>query len=173
MLVNTNRKLKVLQLKNLRSMRIAIVIISLALASCATNSKSRWAAMGIAAPIGASMGALSAPPRERAELHALAWGSAFVALASVIGEYHFGDDEELEKLRKKVKDFENTFQPKLLNEGSGYLNHPSLDNTKPFKWKIYKIDKWVGDETIKYHQDLMLKVEPTEKLEKKNEEKSD
>ncbi len=138
-----------------------------------TNSQYRWATMGIAAPIGAGVGALSAPDREKKAYHALAWASAFVAASAIFGNYHYSDDKEIEKLRKQVKDYENSLRPHLLNEGSGYLKHPSLDKTKPVKWKVYKIDKWVQEnEATKYHQDLMLKLEPMAKGKGKNQDKS-
>ena len=157
---------------------IVLGLSCLILMSCATNSKSRWLTIGVAAPIGAGVGALSAPPTEKPEMHAFAWSSVFVAIAAIIGNYHFSDDEELKNLRTQVRNFEKASLPKLIDKGQGYLKHPFLGETKLKNWKLYKIDKWVEeDENTRIHQDLMFKVAPIEddstkkKIEK--EDKSD
>ena len=130
--------------------------------SCATNSQSRWAAMGLAAPFGAGVGALTAPEDEKSEFHALAWGSTFVAIAAILGGYYYNDDEDLGKLRTEVEMLK-AIKFDLIDEGVGYSN-PLKKNKNSVKWKIYKIDQWVpGGKNIKYHRDLMIKKGENEK----------
>ena len=144
---------------------LLICFFSLSIVSCATNSKSRWAAVGIAAPLGAGVGALSAPEREKPEFHAFTWGSAFVAMAALLAGYYYSDDQELEKLRKEVEALRNP-KLELITEGEGYLKGSLKNEKEPVKWKVYKIDRWTPDgEDVMYHQDLMIKKE-----KKSNEE---
>ncbi len=148
--------------------QLLVVILSMTLASCATNSQSRWVTIGIAAPIGAGVGALSAPRKEKPEFHALTWGALFAAGAAIFGNYYYNDDKEIERLRSELDLLKNP-QLEILTQGEGYFKDPITGNKSEnlVKWKIYKIDKWVSDgKNTKYHQDLMA---TTEKVEAKKE----
>ena len=138
---------------------ISIIVLSSILTACATNRKSKWLMVGVAAPVGAGVGALSAPHDEKTEFHAITWAGIFFAAATILGDYYYNDDKELANLRSKIKSFEN---PKfeLITEGTGSFKDPLTKNSSPVNWKVYKIDKWVSDgEDTKYHQDLMIKKE--------------
>ncbi len=132
---------------------------------CATNSKSRWAAMGLAMPIGAGVGLATTPVNEKPEFHALTWGSAFIAATALFGNYYFNDDEELKKLRLENTTLKSKSEFQLITEGKGFFKTPfEKKRTKKVKWKVYKMDKWISDgENRKFHQDMMI-----EKINTKN-----
>ena len=146
--------------------KLFIIALSMTLVSCATNSQSRLAVMGIAAPMGAGIGALSAPKKERPEFHALTWGAVALASAAFFGHYYFNDDKEINRLRSEIKYLK---EPKLemVTKSKGYFKNPPSKGKEVIRWKVYKIDQWISvGEDIKYHRDLMIK---REKAPAKNE----
>lgn len=139
---------------------------------CATHSQSRLLAIGVSAPLGATIGGVTAPEDEKPEFHALTWGSVFMAATAVLANFYFSGDEELAKLRQENFDLKNKPDFQLITEGEGYFQKTFTDKGKtPVKWRVYKIDRWISDgENKKYHQDMMIeriiKDEKTKKQEK-------
>ena len=153
-----NRLLKIRM--KVRLPLLLFLAFSIFLSSCATSSQSRWASMGLAAPVGILVGALSAPENEKPTYHAFAWGSAFVAGAAIFGNYYYSDDKEMGSLREELMRLKSPPRFELLTEGEGYFNDPLKNTETPVSWKVYKIDKWIpSGEGIKYHQDMMIKRE--------------
>lgn len=138
------------------------------LTGCATNQKSRWMLMGAALPIGAGVGAATAPSDERPEFHALTWGATLVALSALFGNYYFSNEKELKKLRQENLSLKNKPKFKLITKGKGVFKSPfSKKGEKEVQWKVYKIDQWISDgENRKIHQDLMIEKYRKEKNEK-------
>ena len=148
---------------------VSIIFITVFIVGCATNSQSRWAVMGIAAPIGAGVGALSVPEDEKPEFHALTWGAIFVAAAAIAGGYYYNDDKEIERLRgenERLRVLTKSPKFEFITEGQGYFKETfSKGEKKPVKWKVYKMDRWIPDgEDRKYHQDMMI-----ERVERRKE----
>lgn len=134
-----------------------IIVMCSHFIGCATNSKTKWAMMGIAAPFGAGIGASTAPKDEKPEFHAFAWGAAFTAVAAIVGGYYFNDDDELARLKKENEAYKNMPKFELIKEGEGYLKKSLKKGEKPVKWKVYKTDQWVPDgEERQFHRDMMI-----------------
>ena len=143
--------------------KLLIYICTLSIfGGCATGQKSRLMLMGAALPIGAGVGAATAPSDERPDFHALTWGATFVALSALFGNYYFSNEEELKKLRQENSFLKNKPKFKLITKGKGVFKTPfSQKGQKEVQWKVYKIDQWIPDgENRKIHQDLIIEKIP-------------
>ncbi len=153
-----------------------IVIVSCFLTSaCATNTKSRWTLMGVAAPVGGVVGYSTAPDDEKPAAHAFLWSAAFTAVAAIIGNYYFSDSKEIETLRAENNALKSVPKFEVITEGKGQFTVPgdSPNAKKSGVYKIKKIDLWVDDgPNTKIHQDLRIEkqLEPASKKESKSAE---
>ncbi len=157
----------------MKKMSLFILTISLT-SACATNSKSRWAMMGAAAPVGGVIGYSTAPDDEKPEAHAFLWSAVFVAAAAIIGNYLYSDDKELSSLRAENQTLKTKPNFELIseNEEKFYVPSGTVGEYKKGKYKVKKIDVWVDDgPNAKIHQDLRLELNMNEKSKDKKSEK--
>lgn len=146
--------------------RIALLILIISFTSaCATNSKTRWALMGAAVPVGGAIGYSTAPDDEKPAAHAFLWSAVFVSIAAIAGNYFYSDDKELEALRaeKNKPNFELVSE----KEGKFYVPTGKLGEYSKGKYKVKKIDQWIDEgPNAKVHQDMRLElIMPNEKKE--------
>ena len=144
--------------------RIALLILIISFTSaCATNSKTRWALMGAAVPVGGAFGYSTAPDDEKPAAHAFLWSAVFVSIAAIVGNYFYSDDKELEVLRaeKNKPNFELVSE----KEGKFYVPTGRLGEYSKGKYKVKKIDQWIDEgPNAKVHQDMRLElIMPNEK----------
>lgn len=132
------------------------------LSGCATNSKTRWALMGTAAPVGAVVGYSTAPDDEKPAAHGFLWAAAFTAIAGVVGNYFFSDDKELDSLRAENSVLKSVPKFEMLGQDKGRFIIPGEKNsgTKPGNYKVKRIDVWVEDgPNARIHQDMRVEKE--------------
>lgn len=144
------------------------LVLSFVLTGCATNSKTRWALMGTAAPVGVVVGYSTAPEDEKPAAHGFLWAAAFTAIASIIGNYFFSDEKELAALREENNAVKSIPKFEVLGQDRGRFAVPgdAQKGTKSGNYKIKRIDVWVEDgPNARIHQDMRVEkeIEPENK----------
>ena len=152
--------------------KLLIFALSLLTVSCASNQKSRVAATLLGALAGGAVGAATAPKEERTELHALYWAGLTGIASSVVANYYFNDERDIEMMRlendklKSQLDFFQSGPSTLLKETAGPADRKFFSKGKA-RIKLYKIDQWVDEgPDKKYHRDQMIEISPLEKADK-------
>ncbi|QDK39665.1 hypothetical protein [Bdellovibrio sp. NC01] len=148
----------------------ALLVLSIFLASCATNQKSRLAATAIGVGVGGVIGAATAPSDERPELHAMYWGGIIGVVTAVAANYYWNDEKDIdvmklenEKMKAQLDYFQNGPAPILLKSKTGPADRRYFQSGKA-NIKMYQIDRWVEDgPTRRYHQDMLIETLPIEK----------
>lgn len=147
----------------------ALLVLSIFLASCATNQKSRLAATAIGVGVGGVIGAATAPSDERPELHAMYWGGIIGVVTAVAANYYWNDEKDIDVMKlenEKMKaqlDFFQNGPATLLKTTKGPADRRYFQSGKA-TIKLYKIDKWVDEgPNKKFHQDQMIEILPIEK----------
>lgn len=145
------------------------ILLAFFATACATNSKTRWALMGAAVPVGGAIGYSTAPDDEKPESHAFLWSAVFVSAAAIIGNYYFSDDKELEKLKAEAN--KPNFELVTEKEGKFYVPTGKVGEYSKGKYKVKKIDQWIDEgPNAKVHQDMRLElVIPNDKKEGNSE----
>ncbi len=161
-------------MKRIKTLLIYLSILGLLIPNfgCATNSKTRWAMMAGAAPIGAGVGYASAPSGEKESAHAGLWAAVFALGAAIIGNYFFSDEKELKAKRKEVSDLKQEVFD--LNNPPAFVPEPGSDlgrfvypegatSKDEAKYKIIKKTDWLKINNRKYRYNMIL-----EKRDEKN-----
>lgn len=152
-----------------------VIIFSCAvlwLAGCSTPRKSRLAATAGAFVVGAGIGQSTAPADERAELHAVYWGSLAALATLIASDFYFSEEREMQlmslenqRLKSEIELFQNA-NTVLLKEGKGYFKNSSGEEffqSGRAKWRLYQVDKWQKESPTRlYHQDRMVELLPVE-----------
>jgi hypothetical protein len=153
-----------------------VLFLMLAMSACSTlrNRTKTLGLMAGAAIVGGTVGALVAPPSDKAIAHAALWGSVAAASSGAVGLFIFDEEAKREtaeakasKLERELAEFRSASEPQLISSsdqiGSKDLPQKLKGLVTPAKWSLYKIDRWVtsGDNEL-IHQDLSFQLNPSQ-----------
>ncbi|MCB0349269.1 MAG: hypothetical protein KDD37_10570 [Bdellovibrionales bacterium] len=129
--------------------------------------------IGSASLIGGVVGAASAPEGESKGSHAGLWAGIAGTIAGLYVLNTNSDIEKINRISKENQMLKDSLDakvngPKTLQaEGAGLLGAKLPEKVKglvqPGGWKLYKIDRWVRDESnenVFVHQDQELQIIP-------------
>jgi hypothetical protein len=141
--------------------QIVYILFCLNLISCATNTKTRWALMGAAAPVGAAVGYSTALKGESKEFHAVAWAAVFTAIAAVIGNTFYNDDKRISNLESENEKLKVIPKLELISQEKGiYKGTLNYSGKKKVKLNAHKADKWIPHGKNKMiHVDIIAEKE--------------